>query len=347
MTDIIYRLFELDTRQNRKNIFYVGHTTQGIKKRFNQHKSNAFNENSRDYSTPKYEHIRTLKDKNWWFDIEVIEEVTEDTDITVSERWYVYKHILDGHKLTNAKHGDIRSDQAYQEIANDKNIHDRKNFEAEYIRRRSEIAELDVEEKIVRQNDTLKRLQAEVQELRLERMSYDDLQTKFNELQDLYKELASTAGSLNYEVKELKDEIVDLEAKRNKLEKWIINHPEAKLLKDEIRKLRKLEEETRKEIEVLDVKKDDKEQKIKNKQIMRIAYFLRNCDLTKKEVRDHVHVITQILHARISTEWIVTTVFKEAITEPYQLSDEDTELLEEAAELVLELDDLFDEDDAA
>lgn len=103
----IYILYWMDA--GHKNVFYVGRTNNP-KNRLSGHRSA-----SKKGHEAKYQFIRALESVDISWKMEVIKTSEENIMNYAWEREYVIKYILDGHSLTNEKHGDLDSVKTYYE----------------------------------------------------------------------------------------------------------------------------------------------------------------------------------------------------------------------------------------
>jgi len=98
----IYKLIDPETNDIR----YIGQT-DNIKRRYNDHVSSSFNENSDCYNTYKARWIRKLKSKDLLPLIEIIEECVDVIESNIREKYYIEKLTNEGYKLTNSHSLDV------------------------------------------------------------------------------------------------------------------------------------------------------------------------------------------------------------------------------------------------
>lgn len=98
----IYKLIDPKTNE----IKYIGQT-DNIKRRYNDHISSSFNENSDSYNTYKARWIRKLKSKYLLPIIEIVEECDSLEQSNIRERYYIEKLTIEGYKLTNSYITDV------------------------------------------------------------------------------------------------------------------------------------------------------------------------------------------------------------------------------------------------
>jgi len=98
----IYKLIDPETNDIR----YIGQT-DNIKRRYNDHVSSSFNENSDCYNTYKARWIRKLKSKDLLPLIEIIEECVDFIESNIREKYYIEKLTNEGYKLTNSHSLDV------------------------------------------------------------------------------------------------------------------------------------------------------------------------------------------------------------------------------------------------
>lgn len=98
----IYKLIDPITNEIR----YIGQT-DNIKRRYNDHISSSFNENSDCYNTYKARWIRKLKSKDLSPFIEIIEECDNLELSNIREKYYIEKLTNEGYKLTNSYITDV------------------------------------------------------------------------------------------------------------------------------------------------------------------------------------------------------------------------------------------------
>jgi hypothetical protein len=98
----IYKLIDPMTNEIR----YIGQT-DNIKRRYNDHISSSFNENSDSYDTYKARWIRKLKSNNLLPFIEILEECDNLEQSNIRERYYIDKLTIEGYKLTNSYVSDV------------------------------------------------------------------------------------------------------------------------------------------------------------------------------------------------------------------------------------------------
>ena len=108
----LYTLF-FETEPDNAIVFYVGHTND-VDRRWNEHITNAFNENHQEYQTYKYRWIRSLRDVGIECQMDVLHEI--DTDDDTEYEWILKLarmnerlgiEFYDGYPLTNMKAGDL------------------------------------------------------------------------------------------------------------------------------------------------------------------------------------------------------------------------------------------------
>ncbi len=93
----IYKLIDPTTN----DIKYIGQT-DNIKRRYNNHVSSSFNENSDSYNTYKARWIRKVVNSNLLPIIEIIEECDNLEISNLREKYYIDKLTSEGYKLTNS-----------------------------------------------------------------------------------------------------------------------------------------------------------------------------------------------------------------------------------------------------
>lgn len=108
----LYTLF-FEAEPDNPIVFYVGHTND-VDRRWNEHITNAFNENHQEYETYKYRWIRSLRDVGIECQMDVLHEIATDDD---TEYEWILKiarmnlrqgiEFYDGYPLTNMKAGDL------------------------------------------------------------------------------------------------------------------------------------------------------------------------------------------------------------------------------------------------
>lgn len=98
----IYKLIDPETN----DIKYIGQTNN-IKRRYNDHISSSFNENSDSYNTYKARWIRKLKSKDLLPLIEIVEECVDLIQSNIREKYYIEKLSIEGYKLTNSHTLDV------------------------------------------------------------------------------------------------------------------------------------------------------------------------------------------------------------------------------------------------
>jgi hypothetical protein len=98
----IYKLIDPETNDIR----YIGQT-DNIKRRYNDHISSSFNENSDCYNTYKARWIRKLKSKDLLPLIEIVEECIDFIQSNIRENYYIEKLTNEGYKLTNSHSLDV------------------------------------------------------------------------------------------------------------------------------------------------------------------------------------------------------------------------------------------------
>ena len=98
----IYKLIDPTTN----DIKYIGQT-DNIKRRYNNHVSSSFNENSDSYNTYKARWIRKVVNSNLLPIIEVIEECDNLELSNIREKYYIDKLTSEGYKLTNSYVSDV------------------------------------------------------------------------------------------------------------------------------------------------------------------------------------------------------------------------------------------------